>query len=412
MSYVAGPLLIVKRFTVNMSGVPYLGSRIVLISKSEIRYEGTLYTIDTTNSTVALQNVRSFGTEGRKETGVIPPSSEVFDYIIFRGTDIKDLHVCETVEAPTAAPAVILAPALVPAPAPAPACPVAASSLPPAWGANPSQAASVAVRDPGAAPNASLPLPVLAPHAARSRAQPGSGAHVTTRASRGCRGKNGTGAGEHGEFDFEKMLAGFCKVALEEEASGKMKTSNAYNKNASFFDALDEEVTEAGPRKGRRFLEDMRKASLACPLFLPFARSNISIKINPLAPQIIRPLVAQVDAQTFGEELVKSRGGKGGKGGGKISGRAHGKGGRGGSRGGGSCGPRDVGACLSNGLGRTDNGGKYSVGKGGDRGKGCIRGGKGEAGGRNRRGEIGTRDESCGKRKVSSLPTPLHLYHS
>ena len=53
--------------------VPYLGSRIVLISKSEIRYEGTLYTIDTNNSTVALQNVRSFGTEGRKADNPIPP---------------------------------------------------------------------------------------------------------------------------------------------------------------------------------------------------------------------------------------------------------------------------------------------------------------------------------------------------
>ena len=77
-------------------GVPYLGSRIVLISKSEIRYEGTLYTINTQESTVALQNVRSFGTENRKPDNPIPAPSEIYDYIIFRGSDIKDLHVCET----------------------------------------------------------------------------------------------------------------------------------------------------------------------------------------------------------------------------------------------------------------------------------------------------------------------------
>ncbi|MCP9263512.1 Cytokinesis, Apoptosis, RNA-associated [Dirofilaria immitis] len=116
---------------------PYIGSRISLISKLDIRYEGILYTVDTNESTIALAKgyctefllsrwshelpspvlidklccltlrdlylncsskfiVRSFGTEDRPTPNPVAARDDIYEYIIFKATDIKDLIVCET----------------------------------------------------------------------------------------------------------------------------------------------------------------------------------------------------------------------------------------------------------------------------------------------------------------------------
>ncbi|CAH1399486.1 unnamed protein product [Nezara viridula] len=73
--------------------MPELGSKISLISKADIRYEGKLYTVDPQDCTIALANVRSFGTEDRKTSHPVPAQNQVYDYILFRATDIKDISV-------------------------------------------------------------------------------------------------------------------------------------------------------------------------------------------------------------------------------------------------------------------------------------------------------------------------------
>ncbi|CAO1340886.1 unnamed protein product, partial [Diamesa serratosioi] len=80
--------------------MPELGSKISLISKADIRYEGRLFTVDPQECTIALANVRSFGTEDRETQYPILPQPTIYDYILFRGSDIKDIRVVNNVAIP------------------------------------------------------------------------------------------------------------------------------------------------------------------------------------------------------------------------------------------------------------------------------------------------------------------------
>ncbi|SCV67321.1 BQ2448_5967 [Microbotryum intermedium] len=79
----------------------FIGSHISLISKSDIKYLGVLHSIDPVEATVSLEKVRSLGTEGRKGNPAeeIPPNDNVYDFVVFRAADVKDLQI----EAPPAA---------------------------------------------------------------------------------------------------------------------------------------------------------------------------------------------------------------------------------------------------------------------------------------------------------------------
>ncbi|CAH7688655.1 putative G2/M phase checkpoint control protein Sum2 [Phakopsora pachyrhizi] len=73
----------------------YIGSRISLISKSDIRYRGVLHSIDPAASTVSLEQVRSMGTEGRKANPAdeLAPTDTLYEFIVFRAADVKDLSI-------------------------------------------------------------------------------------------------------------------------------------------------------------------------------------------------------------------------------------------------------------------------------------------------------------------------------
>lgn len=82
------------------SSMPEIGSKISLISKADIRYEGKLFTVDPNECTIALSHVRSFGTEDRCPHYPVPAQTQVYEYILFRGSDIKDISIINPQQLP------------------------------------------------------------------------------------------------------------------------------------------------------------------------------------------------------------------------------------------------------------------------------------------------------------------------
>jgi protein LSM14 len=79
-----------------MNQLPYLNSKISLISRSGFHYEGTLYSINTEKSTVALKDGIFFVfiiVKILDSNGEVIPNCKVYEFIVFRGNDIESLTV-------------------------------------------------------------------------------------------------------------------------------------------------------------------------------------------------------------------------------------------------------------------------------------------------------------------------------
>lgn len=213
-----------------------IGSVISLVSNKDIRYEGVLYAIDQEKSSVTLQSVKCFGTEGRTGAGQeYLPDDKVYDYILFEASDIKDLHVHEAASAPAPAPS----PAKdVPSSTPSPTQQPSQQQQPLTKSAPPQrqqqQQARPAAGGRGGASRGGRGSYGGGRGGVRGRggregggALPGTGGHLLGRRGKTEGGASGGPEKGQGEFDFESALQGFnkeeemAKLSVKEEAGGE-----------------------------------------------------------------------------------------------------------------------------------------------------------------------------------------------
>lgn len=67
-------------------GQATVSSSVVRTCSSPPRHHaGTLAQISMEDSSISLHNVKSYGSEGRRVGAQVPPSPDVYEYIIFKG---------------------------------------------------------------------------------------------------------------------------------------------------------------------------------------------------------------------------------------------------------------------------------------------------------------------------------------
>lgn len=77
----------------------FLGALISIISHTGVRYQGILADINAEQATIRVEKVKSWGTEGRivqqgrPQNEELPASDTVYDQIVFRAADVKDLKI-------------------------------------------------------------------------------------------------------------------------------------------------------------------------------------------------------------------------------------------------------------------------------------------------------------------------------
>ncbi len=322
-----------------------IGSRISLISNKDIRYEGILFAIDQTNSSVTLKSVKCYGTEGRTGAGGVEwtPDDQVYEYVQFNASDIKDLHVHESADdKPKAAPQ-------------QPQAPQQQQSRPPQQQQQqqqrqPQQQQQRSSYDSG---GASRGGGGGAPRGGRGGGYtssrggaggggggggrgvervsngplPGTGGHLLNRRGKTEAGGAGGPEGAEGEFDFVSALQGFNK---EEELAKLSLNENGNNGNE-----------EGGnSNEGGGAVESPVVAAPALPEVKKYNKSSFFDDLSSGAGMGARPSISEerkTNMDTFGMAALHNphnrRFGGGGRGGGRGRGGGYRGGGRGRGRG-------------------------------------------------------------------------------